>query len=84
VSSEGPGGSPAINDFITGVDPNDPKRQDDANRGKYRLALYEGQQKAGNWYVFVLNNLGDVLSTIANVQTTDGPGCNTATVDFVH
>ncbi len=79
--SEGP---PAINDFYTGVDPNDPKRRDDALQGQYRLALYEGQRKAGNWFVFILNRLGEVQSEIGNVQTTDGPGCNIATIDFAH
>ncbi|MBI3536330.1 MAG: hypothetical protein HY070_02015 [Chloroflexi bacterium] len=79
-----PSGPPAINDFITGKDPTDPKRVDSALQGQYRLALYEGQQKKGNWFVFIINNAGDVLSENGNIQTTDGAGCNIGTVDFAH
>jgi len=53
-------------------------------QGKYTLALYEGQRNAGNWWVFVIDNSGSPLSRGILVTTQDGPGCNTATVDFVH
>jgi hypothetical protein len=79
-----PGGPPAIDDVISGTYHHDPKRVDSAIQGQYTLALYEGQQKSGNWFVFIINNTGDVLSEMGNVQTTEGPGCNIATIDFAH
>ncbi len=77
-------GPPAIDDSITGKDPTDPRRVDAAIAGQYRLAPAEGQQREGNWFVFIVNDNGDVISGIANVQTSKGPGCNIGTVDFAH
>ncbi|MBI3912863.1 MAG: hypothetical protein HY327_01510 [Chloroflexi bacterium] len=79
-----PGGPPAINDSITGVDPKDPRRADSSLQGQYLLALYEGQQKKGNWFVFIITQAGDILSDVGNIQTSDGRGCNIGTVDFSH
>ncbi len=79
-----PGGEPAITDAVTGTYYNDPKRVDSAIQGQYTLALYEGQRVQGNWYVFIITNNGDVLSEMGNVQTSEGPGCNIATIDFTH
>jgi hypothetical protein len=78
------GGGPSINDFITGTDPRDFKHTDPSLQGQYQLALYEGQQNAGNWWVFVIDNAGNILSPGVLVTTQDGGGCNTATIDFVH
>ncbi len=77
-------GPPVINDSITGVDPVDPKHHDPSLTGHYRLGLYEGQLKGGSWFVFIVGDGGDALSAGAYVQTTEGPGCNTAMVDFAH
>jgi hypothetical protein len=78
------GGGPSISDFVTGTDPSDYKHINPSLRGQYRLALYEGQQNAGNWWVFIIDEGGNLLSPGVLVTTQDGPGCNTATIDFVH
>lgn len=78
------GGPPVINDFVTGTDPTDYKHVDPSLQGKYRPGLYEGQQNAGNWFVFIINSSSEPQSPSAFVNTHDGPGCNTATVDFGH
>lgn len=75
---------PSINDFITGTDPTDYKHINPALQGKYRLGIAEGQRIDGNWWVFVLDAGGNPLSPGVHVKTHDDPGCNTATVDFVH
>ena len=82
--SDREGGGPSIDDFITGVDPTDFKHTCPTCAGKYRLALYEGQRNAGNWWVFVIDDAGNLLSPGVLVTTQDGGGCNTATVDFIH
>ncbi len=78
------GGGPSINDFVTGTDPSDYKHIDPTVQGKYRLALYEGQQNAGNWWVFIIDGSGNPLSPGFLITTQDNGGCTTATVDFVH
>ncbi len=78
------GSGPSVDDSITGTDPRDHKHYAPEFHGKYRLGLFEGQQNAGNWWVFVVNSNGDPLSPGAFVNTHDGPGCNTATVNFAH
>lgn len=78
------GGDPVIDDFITGVDPADYKHIDPSLQGQYRLGLFEGQQNAGNWWVFILDAGGNRISPGVYVNTQDGGGCNTATIDFVH
>jgi hypothetical protein len=82
--SDREGGGPSIDDFTTGVDPSDYKHQDPSLQGQYRLALYEGQKNAGNWWVFIIDSAGNLLSPGVLVTTQDIGGCNTATVDFVH
>ena len=77
-------GSPAIDDSFTGRDPYDVKHVDPSRVGKYQLGLYEGQQKGGTWFVFVINPDDELLTRKVTVQTTEGPGCNTATIDFTH
>ncbi len=84
VSGDGLGGGPAVNDFVTGVDPSDYKHIDPSLQGKYRLGIFEGQQNAGNWWVWVVNENGDRISMGAFFNTHDGPGCNTAYIDFAH
>jgi hypothetical protein len=73
-----------IDDFVTGTDPSDYKHIAPERQGMYRLALYEGQQIDGNWWVFVVDSGGNPLSKGVYIKTHDGAGCNTATVDFVH
>ncbi len=73
-----------IDDFTTGVDPSDHAHQDPSLQGKYRLGIAEGQQIDGNWWVFVVNNKGEQISVGAYFKTHDGPGCNTALIDFGH
>jgi hypothetical protein len=82
--SDREGGAPSIDDFITGTDPSDYKHIDPAWAGKYRLALYEGQQNAGNWWVFIIDDKENQLSPGVLVTTQDNGGCNTATIDFRH
>jgi hypothetical protein len=82
--SDREGGAPSIDDFITGNDPSDYKHTCPECAGKYRLALYEGQQNAGNWWVFILDSADNLLSPGVLITTQDNGGCNTATVDFVH
>jgi hypothetical protein len=75
---------PGLNDFITGTDPADYKHQCPECQGQYRLSPAEGQRVNGNWWVFVIDASGNPLSKGYFIHTQDGPGCNTATVDFVH
>ena len=82
--SDREGGAPSINDFVTGTDPNDHKHIDPSLQGQYRLALYEGQKNAGNWWVFIIDNGGNLLSPGVYVLTQDGGGCTTATIDWNH
>jgi hypothetical protein len=77
-----PGGEPAIPDFVTGVDPNDPHRVDDSLRGKYRLSLREGGFVAGFFYVTVIGYTGNAQSRTVTVETDAKPGCNIATINF--
>lgn len=77
-------GPPVVDDFITGTDPSDYKHTDPALKGKYRMGIAEGQQIDGNWWVFLLDSNGNLLSPGVYVKTHDGAGCNTATVDFTH
>lgn len=71
-------------DFITGVDPADPNHVCPECRGKYRLSPSEGSKVDGNWWVHVVDDAGTLLSRSTFIHTQDGPGCNTATIDFVH
>ena len=71
-------------DFITGVDPPDPNHVCPECRGKYRLSPSEGKQVDGNWWVHVVDEGGTPLSKSTFIHTQDGPGCNTATIDYVH
>ncbi|MBI4785434.1 MAG: hypothetical protein HY782_00075 [Chloroflexi bacterium] len=82
--ANGNGGSPVIDDFITGVDPSDYKHVDPALQGKYRLGLAEGQQMDGNWWVFIVDSNGQQISVGAYFKTSDTTGCNTAAIDFAH
>lgn len=82
--SDRAGGGPAIADAETGRDAKNPNRVDSSLQGQYLLALYEGKQSKGNWYVFIINNNGDLLSEAGFIQTSEGPGCNIGTVDFSH
>ncbi len=75
---------PLINDFVTGTDPRDHKHQAPEWEGRYRLGIAEGQRMDGNWWVFIVDASGNPLSKGYYIKTHDGPGCNVATVDFVH
>lgn len=77
-------GNPVIDDFITGTDPTDHKHICPECQGKYRLGIAEGQRIGGNWWVFIVDGGGNPQSPGVYVKTHDGPGCNTATVDFRH
>ncbi|MDE3088119.1 MAG: hypothetical protein KGJ80_01880 [Chloroflexota bacterium] len=78
-----PAGGPFL-DFLTGIDPADPNHKDASLQGKYRLGIQEGGRLGGYWYVFALSESGDPASAQAVIRTDDGPGCNTATIDFTH
>lgn len=56
------GGPPVLPDFISGNDPNNPGRADPQRPGYYQHGLLEGGQLAGNWWVFVVDEDGEVLS----------------------
>ena len=75
---------PLINDFVTGTDPSDYKHKAPEWEGRYRLGIAEGQRIDGNWWVFIIDENGNPLSKGYYIKTHDDPGCNTATVDFVH
>ncbi|MBI5651450.1 MAG: hypothetical protein HZC40_13560 [Chloroflexi bacterium] len=77
-------GPPIINDSVTGTDPRDHMHTDPTLQGKYQLGIKEGEQFDGNWWVFIVDSSGNALSPGVHVKTHDGPGCNTATVDFAH
>lgn len=79
----GPADTP-LADFKTGTDPTDPNHVCPECRGKYRLSPSEGSYADGNWWVYVVDDGGNPLSKSIYVHTQDGPGCNIATIDFVH
>jgi hypothetical protein len=84
--SESDGGPkwPDLDDFVTGVDPTDYHHQCPECEGMYRISPAEGQMISGNYWVFIIDSNGTPQSKGLFVHTQDGPGCNTATVDFVH
>jgi len=82
--SSGEDAPPAIDDALTGTDPTDIKHIDPALQGQYRLGLYEGKQKGGTWFVYVLGAEKEPISPKVRVVTSEGPGKNTCTVDFSH
>lgn len=82
--SDSENGGPLIDDFITGVDPNDHKHICPECAGKYRLGIAEGQRIDGNWWVYIVDPSGAPQSPGVYVKTHDNPGCNTATIDFRH
>ena len=82
-SENGPADTP-LPDFVTGTDPADPNRNCPECRGKYRLSPSEGSLIDGNWWVHVVDDSGNPMSRSTFIHTQDGPGCNTATIDFVH
>ncbi len=75
---------PLIKDFVTGTDPRDHKHKAPEWEGRYRLGIAEGQRIDGNWWVFIVDATGNPLSRGYYIKTHDDPGCNVATVDFVH
>lgn len=80
----GPPDTP-LADFVTGVDPSDPNHIPCPScEGKYRLSPAEGGRIDGNWWVFVVDGSGNPMSKSTFIHTQDGPGCNTATLDFAH
>ncbi|MBI4675519.1 MAG: hypothetical protein HY741_28070 [Chloroflexi bacterium] len=79
------GGPPVIPDFISGNDPNNPNRQDPLHPGYYQLGLLEGGALAGNWWVFIVNAKGDVVSEgrFFNTQgQTTATSCQVGVTDF--
>lgn len=83
--ANGNGGDPVIDDYVTGIDPQSNKKYTSPEwTGKYRLGVAEGQQMAGNWWVFIVNNKGEQISVGAYFNTHDSNGCNTAFIDFAH
>jgi len=82
-SENGPADTP-LPDFVTGIDPVDPKHNCPECQGKYRLSPSEGSRLDGNWWVHVVDDNGNPISRSTFIHTQDGPGCNTATIDFVH
>ena len=82
--SDGGGDTNGFGDFVTGTDPSDPHHDCPQCAGKYRISPSEGSRVDGNWWVFVIDNAGNPLSKGTFIHTQDGPGCNTATIDFVH
>ncbi|MCL4489516.1 MAG: hypothetical protein M1570_15515 [Chloroflexi bacterium] len=75
---------PPITEMMSGVDPTDPKHKNPALTGKYRLGIDEGGHMAGYWYVFIVSTDGVAETAKAVVHTDEGPGCNIATVDWIH
>ena len=84
--SESDGGPkfPELDDFKTGTDPSDYNHHCPECEGMYRISPAEGQMVDGNWWVFIIDGSGAPLSKGFFIHTQEGPGCNTATVDFVH
>lgn len=79
------GGPPVIPDFISGNDPNNPNREDPLHPGYYQLGLLEGGALAGNWWVFIVNEKGDVISEGRYFNTqgqTTATSCQVAITDF--
>ncbi len=56
------GGPPVVPDFISGNDPNNPTQPDPPHPGYYQLGLLEGGALDGNWWVFIIDDKGNVLS----------------------
>jgi hypothetical protein len=79
------GGPPVIPDFISGNDPQNPSTTDPQHPGYYQLGLLEGGALAGNWWVFVVDSKGKMLSE-ARFFNTQGQqtanSCQVGITDF--
>ncbi len=79
------GGPPVIPDFVSGNNPYSPNAPDPQHPGYYQLGLLEGGALAGNWWVFVVNDDGDVLSEgrLFNTQgERTASSCQVGVTDF--
>lgn len=79
------GGPPVIPDFISGRDPNNPGQPDPQHPGYYQLGLLEGGALAGNWWVFIVDDEGNVLSEgrLFNTQGQQtATSCQVGITDF--
>lgn len=79
------GGPPVIPDFISGNDPNNPNQPDPRHPGYYQLGLLEGGALAGNWWVFIVDGHGQVLSPgrLFNTQGQQtATSCQVGITDF--
>lgn len=79
------GGPPVIPDFISGNDPQNPSSVDPQHPGYYQLGLLEGGALDGNWWVFVVEDNGKVVSEgrLFNTQgQTTATSCQVGITDF--
>lgn len=79
------GGPPILPDFISGNDPNNPNAADPNRPGYYQHGLLEGGQLAGNWWVFIVDEEGEVLSEgrLFNTQgQMTATSCQVGITDF--
>lgn len=79
------GGPPILPDFISGNDPNNPNVADPNRPGYYQHGLLEGGQLAGNWWVFIVDEKGGVLSEgrLFNTQgQMTATSCQVGITDF--
>lgn len=81
------GGEPVIADFISGHDPNNPQLLDPSRPGYYQLGLLEGGALEGNWWVFVVDDEGDLISEGRFLKThgqVTATSCQVGVTDFYH
>ncbi len=79
------GGPPVLPDFISGNDPNNPNRPDPQHPGYYQLGLLEGGALEGNWWVFIVDDKGKVLSEGRYFKTAGqrtATSCQVGIADF--
>ena len=79
------GGTAVTADFISGRDPINPDKLDPNHPGYYQVGIRDGEPIAGNWWVFIVDNSGSVISEgrVFNTQAQQTQtSCQIGITDF--
>lgn len=79
------GGPRLLPDFISGRDPINPNIEDPNRPGYYQFGLLEGGPLQGDWWVFIVNDDGEPLSTGRYFKThgeITATSCQVGITDF--
>lgn len=78
-------GAAVAADFISGFDPINPGKLDPLHPGYYQIGIVEGSPRAGNWWVFLIDDHGNVMSEGHVFNTQDQAtesSCQIGITDF--